>query len=451
VTSLDADVCVVGAGFAGLTAALRLRQAGLTVVVLEAAERVGGRAYTEYLPDGTAVDRGGAWLGPGQDRAYALAAELGVATYPTWARGENVLVTNGVARRYRGTIPSMIGPLQLVNLGIAIARLDRLAREVPLEAPWQARRARRWDARTLGAWIDRNVLPGTGRDLLTETLTEIFTSDPAEVSLLHALFLIHSHRNMAHLTSVEGGAQQDRVAGGMGALLARMCERLGDAVRLASPVREVAQSPDGVAVVATECSVRARRAVVAVPAALSARIAYDPPLPTDRALLMQRMPLGAIWKIALVYDVPWWREDGLTGQSLDVESPLALTLDACAASPPPGILNAFSMGPAARRLSGLTRAERRGIAIATVMRRFGAKAERVSEYLEQDWRAEPWIGGGMFSRMGPGVLTAFGHALREPVDRVHWAGTETATVTHGGIDGAIRSGERAAREIIDAV
>src|SRR5882724_10512668 len=178
-----ADVCVVGAGFAGLTAALRLRQAGLTVVVLEAAERVGGRAYTEYLSDGTPIDRGGAWLGPGQDRAYALAAELGVATYPTWARGENVLVTKGAARRYRGTIPSMIGALQLANLGIAIARLDRLAKEVPLEAPWRARRARRWDARTLGAWIDRNVLPGTGRDLLTETLTEIFTSAPAEVSL----------------------------------------------------------------------------------------------------------------------------------------------------------------------------------------------------------------------------------------------------------------------------
>ena len=448
--SIEADVCIVGAGFAGLTAALRLREGGLAVAVLEAAERVGGRVFTEYLADGTAIDRGGAWLGPGQDRAYALAAELGVATYPTWARGANVLVTKGVARRYRGTIPFAIGPLQLANLGFAMARLDRMAKQVPLEAPWEARRARRWDARTLGAWIASNVAPGTGRDLLAETLTGIFTSDLAEVSLLQALFLIHSHQNLTHLTSIEGGAQQDRVVGGMGALLARMCERLGDAVRLAAPVCAVSQTAEGVAVVATECTVRARRAVVAVPPSLAARIAYDPPLPGDRALLLQRMPLGTIWKIAVVYDTPWWREDGLTGQSLDVESALPLTLDGCAATTPPGILNAFAMGPSARRLTALTRPERRAAAIAALTTRFGSRAGDAREYLEQDWTTEPWIGGGMFSRLGPGILTEFGHVLRAPVGRVHWAGTETATVTHGGIDGAIRSGERVAREVVAA-
>jgi monoamine oxidase len=161
------------------------------------------------------------------------------------------------------------------------------------------------------------------------------------------------------------------------------------------------------------------------------------------------MPLGAIWKIAVVYDRPWWRDDGLTGQSLDVESPLPVTLDACAATVPPGIINLFSMGPAARRLSTMTSAERRSAAITTLTRRFGPRATQVTAYLEQDWTAEPWIGGGIFSRLGPGVLTAFGPALRRPVERLHWAGTETAPVTHGGIDGAIRSGERAAGEVIE--
>jgi monoamine oxidase len=448
VKNLDADVCVIGAGFAGLTAALRLHQAGLAVVVLEAADRVGGRTYTQYLSDGTAIDRGGAWLGPGQDRAYALAAEMGVATYPTWVRGENILLTKGVARRYHGTVPLAIGPLQLANLALAMARLDRLATKVPLEAPWEAPRARRWDARTLGAWLEHNVLPGTGRALLTQALTDIFTSDLAEVSLLQALFLIHSHKNLTHLTSVEGGAQQDRVVGGTGAVLACICAWLGDAICLSSPVREVTQSQGGVVVVAAERTVRARRAVVAVPAAVSSRIAYTPPLPIDRAQLMQRMPLGAIWKIAVVYDAPWWREDGLTGQSLDAESPLPLTLDACAATAPPGILNLFSAGPSARQLTRLTPAARRTAVLETLTSRFGAQAGRPTDYVEQDWTAEPWIAGGMFSRLGPGVLTAFGPALREPVGRVHWAGTETATITHGGIDGAIRSGERAAREVV---
>jgi monoamine oxidase len=445
--SIDADVCVVGAGIAGLTAALRLTQAGRSVVVLEAADRIGGRLFPEQLEDGTPIDRGGAWLGPGQDRAYALVAELGVGTYPTWSRGEHVLVHRGVARRYRGNTPFTLGPLQLASLGIAIARLDRMAKRVPLDAPWTAPRARRWDARTMGDWLDRNVPRGAARDILRDTLVGIFTSDLAEVSLLHALFLIHSHKNIAHLTSIEHGAQQDRLVGGTGALLGAIRERLGDAVRLRSPVHEVMSSATDVTVVAGGSTVRARRAIVAIPAARLARIAYTPPLPPDRVALIERMPLGAIWKIAVVYDTPWWRDDGFTGQSLDVASPMPLTLDACAVTTPPGIVNLFSMGPAARRLSTMTPGERQRIASAAPPRRFGAKATRPVTYLEQDWSAEPWIGGGMVSRLGPGVLTSFGHALREPVGRVHWAGTETAEVTHGGIDGAIRSGERAAREV----
>jgi monoamine oxidase len=221
-------------------------------------------------------------------------------------------------------------------------------------------------------------------------------------------------------------------------------------VQLRSPVRAITQTASDAVVDAGEVQVRARRVIVAVPIAMSSRIAYDPPLPIDRALLMRRMPLGVIYKIAVLYDAPWWRDAGFSGQSLDVDSPMPLTLDACGATTPPGILNLFSSGSHARRLSRLSADDRRRLAIDVLTHRFGDRASRPIDYVEQDWAATPWIEGGMVSRTGPGVLTSFGPALRAPAGRVHWAGTETATVAFGGIDGAIRSGERAAAEVIAA-
>jgi monoamine oxidase len=296
--------------------------------------------------------------------------------------------------------------------------------------------------------VERQVRRGIARDALRQTLVGIFTCDLSEVSLLQALFLIHSHKNLTHLTTIEGGAQQDRLIGGTGALLGAITERLGDAVRIGCPVRGIEQSATGVTVTADGDTVSARHAIVALPPPRAAEISFAPPLPSDHARLLGQMHLGAIWKVAVVYDTPWWRDDGFSGQSLDVESPFVLTLDACASKTPPGIVNLFSMGPAARRLTDLSAAERRALAREALVKRFGPKASRETAYVEQDWSAERWIGGGMLSTVGPGVMTTVGRAIRAPVGRIHWAGTETATITHGGIDGAIRSGERAAAEIV---
>ena len=446
----EADVCVVGAGFAGLTAAWRLTQAGCSVVVLEARDRVGGRVWTDLLADGTPIDRGGAWLGPGQDRLFALAAEMGIGTYPTFVGGDHLFLRDGRVHRYHGLIPRGLSWSQLVGLEVARRRLDALARRVPLEAPWSAPNAADLDARTIENWIRWNAPSRVVRDLLRKTMVELFTADPSEVSLLHVLFHFHSAGGFVSQTSIEGGVQQDRIVGGMQTILDAIAARLGDAVRLAAPVREIRQDAAGVDVVSDRATVHASRAIVAIPPVLASHVRWTPRLPTDRMFLLDRLPAGWAWKLALVYDEAFWRSDGLSGQTLAMESPFVVTIDACGATAPPGILNTFVVGPDARHLARHSPAERRRMVVDEMAARFGPKATRVRDYVEQEWASEEWTRGCFMSHYAPGVMTQFGHLVREPVGRVHFAGTETSAVMNGFIDGAVRSGERAAAEVVAA-
>jgi len=441
---------VVGAGFAGLTAAWRLTQAGYSVVVLEARDRIGGRVWTDHLADGTPIDRGGAWLGPGQDRLYALAAEMGIGTYPTFVAGDHLFLKDGRVHRYHGLIPRGLSWSQLVGLEVARRRLDALARRVPLEAPWSAPNAADLDARTIENWIRWNAPSRVVRDLLRKTMVELFTADPSEVSLLHVLFHFHSAGGFVSQTSIEGGVQQDRIVGGMQTILDAIAARLGDAVRLAAPVREIRQDAAGVDVVSDRATVHASRAIVAIPPVLASHVRWTPRLPTDRMFLLDRLPAGWAWKLALVYDEAFWRSDGLSGQTLAMESPFVVTIDACGATAPPGILNTFVVGPDARHLARLSPAERRRTVVDEMAARFGPKATRVRDYVEQEWASEEWTRGCFMSHYAPGVMTQFGHLVREPVGRVHFAGTETSAVMNGFIDGAVRSGERAAAEVVAA-
>ena len=209
---------------------------------------------------------------------------------------------------------------------------------------------------------------------------------------------------MQSLTAIKGGHQQDRVVGGTQAVLNAIHARLGDAVRLHAPVRDIAWGADHVKVMASDVTVTARRAVVAVPQWLSQRIWWDPPLPRERAQLIQRVPAGQMYKIHLVYDTPFWREDGLSGQSLDVDSLCSFTIDACGPTTPPGVLCALSAGPHAVELARLSPEERRTTVIAAMVSRFGPKAAKVVDYVEQDWTAENWTAGAITTHLRAGRL-----------------------------------------------
>ena len=353
-------------------------------------------------------------------------------------------------KRFGGLVPP-INPIALASVSLGMARLDSMAKRVPLDEPWTARRAKAWDARSAGQWLAAANLPsGEGQGLLAAAVRGLMTCDPSEVSLLHLLYLIRSANGLNHLLSVRDGYQQDRVEGGAQTMAHRMAADLGDALQLDHPVREITQDDHGVVVRGGGTEVRARRAVVAIPPTLAGHIEYEPELPADRLLLGQSMPAGSILKASVVYEEPFWRTDGLTGQSVATTSPIEMTLDASPVAGTPGVLAAFAFGPHGRALGAHELGERRRLVLETLTARFGPRAARPVHYEDIDWAQERWTRGCSMAHMPPGVLTQFGRALRAPVGRIHWAGTETATVSHGTIDGAIRSGERAAGEVLTA-
>ena len=446
----EVDFCVVGGGFAGLTAALRLTRAGRSVALLEARDRVGGRTFTETLPDGTWIDRGGAWIGPGQDRIYALMNEFGVREYKQHHDGDAMMIVDGKKHRYGGTIPWAMSPWAVTNLGLGLLAVEKMCKAVPRDNPWEAKDAEEWDRISLGEWLEKNTMSRPAREMLDMALAGTYTSAASETSLLWVLTQMASGGGPTFVISGKGGAQDARPVGGMGAIYRPIVAELGGALHLGQPVREISQDADGVTVRADDMTVRARRVIVAIPLAIASSIGYEPMLPVDRAFLHQRMPSGAVIKTSVLYDEPFWRTDGFCGQSSSPGSSATLTIDACTDTGDPGIMCVITEGPAARRLTKLDEADRKAAVIGELVDRFGDKARKPVAYHEQNWTTERYSGGGMISHAPTGVLTEFGYTLRQPCGRIHWAGTESSAIMCGWIDGAIRSGERAAAEVREA-
>lgn len=442
------DVAVVGAGLSGLAAARELVDAGREVIVLEARDRVGGRLLNMTLGDGVPVDVGGQWVGSDHVRVQRLAAELGIGIFPQHGSGRNLLDLEGKQRRYRGTIPRL-GPRVLWDIFIARRRFDRLARLVGAEQPWAADRAAELDAETLAEWCERNMRTEAARELIGLAGRTVWGTGPEELSMLHVLFYVSAAGSFDKLIDTEGGAQQDRLDGGAQLLPLGLADSLGDRVRLGAAVRRIANHSEGVQITADALEVEAERAIVAVPPAIAAGIEIDP-LPAGRPELAERLRPGALTKCMALYEEPFWRGDGLSGEAVTDAGPVTLTFDSSPRDGSAGVLLGFVGGPEARELAALPVAERRAPVLACFERLYGSRAAHPLDYAEQTWTEEEFSGGGPTSNFGPGGWTACGPALREPCGRVHWAGTETATVWSGYMEGALQAGERVALEVLES-
>jgi len=450
--SASTEVIVVGAGLAGLSAARQLQAAGRQVRIVEARDRVGGRTLNHSLTapgakPGTVVEIGGQWVGPTQDRVLALIQELGLSTFKTWGEGRFTDYRRGRLRQYSGRIPpgNLLGS---VEAQLAINRLNRMAREVPLAAPWTAPRAAKWDGQTFQSWMDRRLWTRGAKELIELAIEAVFSAQPRDLSLLHVLFYIHSAGSLELLINTEGGAQEARIVGGSQRISLAMAEQLGEAVWLNAAVERIEQDGQGATVSGAGFELRGQRVIVAVPPPLAARIRYFPLLDGLRDQLTQRLPMGTVSKVNAVYATPFWRRAGSNGQVTSDTGPIKLVYDNSPQDGHLGILMGFIEGSEGRRLLRETPERRRALALECFARYFGPEALQPLEYIEQSWADEEWSRGCYASYFPPGVWSDYGEALRTPVGRLHWAGTETAEVWNGYFDGAIRSGERAAAEVL---
>jgi monoamine oxidase len=463
----QADFAVVGAGLAGLRTAVSLSASGASVTVFEARERVGGRVLSAAGPghgaDGPAgnaaagaghrggppalvLDLGAQWVGPGQREMLRHIRELGLHVVPTAVPGRAIWELGG-RLAYGGAALPPVPPAVLAEVLVSGALVSLMSRTVPPQAPWRARRARQWDRLTAEDWIRRHLRTEAGRDLARMYVRGDAAIEPGETSVLGLLFDLRSIGPARRLNTAEAFRLQE----GTHELARRLAGRLAGRIRFADPVRAITQDPDGVTVTSAAGVLRCRRVAVCVPPPLANRIAFTPALPQDRARLLASLPMGASVKLHAVYPHPFWRARGLSGQAWTATGTVGLTYDN---SPPDGtgrgVLTGLVVADEARRLGALDQAGQEREILASLERLFGPQAATPDALVIQDWGAEEWTGGCYAAHFPAGVWTSWGRAFRAPCGRIHWAGTETSAEWHGYMEGALRSGNRAAGEMLRA-
>lgn len=440
------DTIIIGAGYAGIAAGKRLSETGKDFVVLEARDRVGGRTLSEVLPSGVRVDLGATWLGPTQYKIWDWVKEVNAETFDTYDSGKNILFYQGKKNTYAGTIPK-IDLLNLLALGRAISKFNKLAKTLDYNKPWNHSEAEKYDSMTLQSWMDKNIPFEKAKYLFKVGVQTVFAAEPSEISLLFALFYGASGDNLEVLMGIKNGAQQTILKNGTHGLIQEISKSYEDKIVLSSPVKKIIQHENWVEVVTENQTFKAKSCILTVPPALHSLIQFEPALPQAKSQLGQRMPMGAAMKCFVIYEKPFWREKGLSGQLVSDEFPVKVTFDVGDDSK--GKLLVFVEGNDARKFVDVPLEQRKQMILEKLGKFFGDEALQPIDYIDKCWTQEKWSGGCYTGLMGPNTLSHLGEELRKPFGNIHFAGTETAMKWCGYLDGAIESGYRAANEVLN--
>lgn len=444
------DVLIVGAGLAGLSAARALEASGASVQIVEARDRIGGRIVNGALSTGDPIEKGGQWVGPTQTEILALAEAVGVDTFLTYNTGNNLSLFQGSIGTYPANGLPPVPGADLAETLTAIGEIEDWAATIGTEAPWEGELARELDRQTVEEWMRSRLTTEGSLHLFSLIVKSVFGVEPRDLSLLFFTFYVGSGGGILTLTGVTGGAQEARFVLGSQEIALRVASELQGRIALNQPVLRIQDCEGGVAVWTDTERLTAGRVIVTLPPTLAGRVLYEPGLPAQRDQLTQRMPMGSIIKVNVEYESPFWRGDGLTGQFVADAGPVRFGFDNSPSSGNAGVLNAFFAGEEARLWGLRTETERREAVLGQLEIFFGSEARSAVQYLESDWQAEPWSWGAYEGFTAPGVLVSYGASLRAPIGRIHWAGTETAEQWAGYMDGAVRSGLRAADEVLGA-